>query len=62
MTTEYVPEMLTIKETAIRSGLSYDSIRKKCLCGEIVCIKNGRKFFVNWGKFVEYLNGNPQKN
>ena len=57
MTNEMIPEMLTIQQTADRSGLSYDSIRKKCLCGEIVCIKNGRKFYVNWGKFIEYLNG-----
>jgi hypothetical protein len=56
MITDTIPEMLTIKETAERSGLSYDSIRKRCLRGEIVCIRNGRKFYVNWEKFVEYLN------
>lgn len=53
-----IPEMITIRETSNRSGLSYDSIRKKCLCGEIVCIRNGSKFFVNWDKFLEYLNNN----
>lgn len=51
-----IPEMLTIRETAKRSGLSYHSIRNKCLRNEIVCIRNGKKFLVNWGKFVDYLN------
>ena len=52
-----IPEMLTIAQTAERSGLSYDSIRKKCLTREIVCIRNGRKYLVNWGRFLDYLNG-----
>ena len=52
-----VPVMLTIKETSEKSGLPYSAIRKKCLCGEVVCIRCGRKFLVNWNKFLEYLNG-----
>jgi len=55
--TDMIPEMLTIQETSDRSGLPYSTIRKMCLCGEIVHIKVGRKFLVNWRKFVEYLNG-----
>lgn len=57
MICEMIPEMLTIKQTAERSGLSYDSIRKRCLNNEIVYIRNGKKFLINWNKFLEYLNG-----
>lgn len=52
-----VPVMLTIKETSEKSGLPYSAIRKMCLCDEITYIKLGRKFLINWNKFLEYLNG-----
>ncbi len=52
-----VPVMLTIKETSEKSGIPYSAIRKKCLCGEITYIKTGRKFLVNWNRFLDYLNG-----
>lgn len=54
---EVIPEMLTLEQTSKRSGLSYDLLRKKCLNNEIVHIRSGRKFLVNWNKFVDYLNG-----
>lgn len=56
-----IPVMLTIKETAEKSGLPYSAIRKMCLCNEITYIKLGRKFLVNWNKFLEYLNGEEVK-
>lgn len=52
-----IPVMLTIKETSEKSGIPYSAIRKMCLCDEIVFIKTGRKFLVNWDRFVDYLNG-----
>lgn len=51
------PEMVTMRELSKRTGLSYDAIRKMLLRGEVVYIKVGKKFLVNAGKFVEYLNG-----
>lgn len=54
---ELLPEMHTIKETSERSGLSYDTIRKMCLKNEIVFIKTGRKYLINWNRFIDYLNG-----
>lgn len=51
-----VPTMLTIRETANRTGVSYDAIRKLCLRDEIVYIKVGKKFLINFEKFCEYLN------
>lgn len=51
------PEMVTIKTAAERTGLSYDAIRKMCLERKIIYIKAGSKFLINFGKFVDYLNG-----
>ena len=58
MPREMIPEMLTIRETAKRTGLSYDCIRKLCLSGEIVFMRVGRKYFINFSRFCDYLN-NP---
>ena len=54
---ELVPEMLTLKETAVRSGFAYSTLRKMCINNEIVHIKVGSKFLINWNLFVDYLNG-----
>ncbi len=52
-----IPEMLTLKETSDRTGLSYEFLRKLCLRGEIVFIKTGTKYLVNLPKLIEFLNG-----
>lgn len=54
---DLVPEMLTLDQTSKRSGFSYDTLRKMCLKNEIVYIKVGKKFLINWNRFVDYLNG-----
>ena len=51
-----MPEMITIKEAAQRTGLSYDFLRKSCLKGQIVHIRAGSKFLINFGKLVDWLN------
>ena len=51
-----IPTMITIKEAAGQTGLSYDYIRKLCLQGKIVYVKAGCKFLINMEKLVEYLN------
>lgn len=50
------PTMLTLKESSSKTGLSYDYLRKLCLEGQIVHIKAGNKFLVNFEKLVEFLN------
>ena len=55
-----VPEMITIKEAARRTGVSYDCIRKLCLQKKIVHIKAGSKYLVNFGMFCKYLNEGDQ--
>lgn len=50
-----IPTMLGIREAAIRTGLSYDHIRKLCLQGKIVYVRAGNKYLVNLEKLVEFL-------
>lgn len=52
-----VPEMITIRETSRRTGLSYDCLRKWCLQGKVIHVRVGHgKYLINWGRLVEYLN------
>ena len=50
------PEMITLREAAERTGLSYDRLRKMCLHGDIVFLRAGNRFLVNFGKLAEYLD------
>lgn len=49
-------QMVTLKEASNRTGISYDRLRKMCINGQIVYIKAGSKFLLNWEKLVDYLN------
>lgn len=51
-----VPTMITIREAARRTGVSYDFVWKLCRSNQIVYIRAGKKFLVNFEKFVEFLN------
>lgn len=53
---ENVHEMLTIKETANRSGFSYGAISRMCREGKFPCIHVGNRTYINWLKFNDYLN------
>lgn len=55
------PVMLTIRETAERVGLSYGIVRRMALRGEIVTVKSGRKTFVNYDRFIDFLNGRSEE-
>ncbi|MBR4577368.1 MAG: DNA-binding protein [Clostridia bacterium] len=48
--------MIGLKEASQRTGLSYDSLRKLCLCGQIVHIRAGTKYYVNFSRLIEFLN------
>lgn len=54
------PEMLTIRETAERAGLSYGIVRRWCLKGMIPIVKSGNKTYVNYDRFVDFLGGNGE--
>lgn len=52
-----IPTMLTLKETAERTGLSYYCLRQLCLEDKIIHIKTGAKYLINFDKLIDYLNG-----
>lgn len=53
-----VPTMLPIKVVAERTGLSYECLRQLCINGEIVHIRTGAKYLINWERLIDYLNKN----
>lgn len=57
MATNNTPEMLPIHKVASRTGLSYYFIRQLCLQDEIVYVRAGNKYLINYDRFIDYLNG-----
>lgn len=51
-----MPIMIPMREASRRTGVSYDALRKKCLNHEIVFIRCGAKFLINYQKLLQYLN------
>ena len=51
-----VPLMLTIEETAEKSGLSVYTIRTWIKRGKLKHIKAGRKYLISWDNFCDFLN------
>ncbi len=49
-------QMVTLKEASQRTGISYDRLRKMCINNQVVHIKAGCKFLLNWERLVDYLN------
>lgn len=52
-----LPKMKTIKEMSELTGLSYTMLRNLCLENKIVHIRAGKKYLINYDRFVDYLNG-----
>lgn len=53
-----MPKMLTIKEAAAETGLSYGVVRRWCISGAFKgFVKAGNKTLINYDRFVEFLNG-----
>lgn len=51
-----MPWMITLKQAAEKTGLSYNFLRQMCLKGEIAHVRAGSKFLINSEKLAEYLN------
>lgn len=49
--------MKTLKEMAELTCLSYTMLRNLCLENKIVHIRAGKKYLINYDRFVDYLNG-----
>ena len=56
-----IPTMLTIRETAQRSGLAVHYVRKLCLREKVCAVRAGKKYLLNFEKFIEYLNQGERK-
>ncbi len=56
MANSIIPTMLTIKDTARRTGLAEYYIRKLIWNNEICFIQAGSKYLVNVDKLIEYLD------
>ena len=51
------PRMKTIKAVAKLTSMSYTSLRNLCLENQIVHIRVGKKYLINYDRFIDYLNG-----
>ena len=54
--TDTQPLMVTIRDASKRTGCSYDFIRQKCINNEIVFVKSGNRYLINFPLFLQYLN------
>ena len=54
-----IPVMVTIREAASKTGLSYDYLRKACLTQTITHIRCGNRYLINLEKLVKILNQDP---
>ena len=52
------PLMLTIDETASKSGLSAYTIRTWIKTGVLPYVLIGRKYLISWDNFCKFLNSN----
>ena len=57
--TDFIPEMLGIRDVAKRTGLSYNALRLMCLNNEIPNIRIGQRgdFKINYSALCRILNG-----
>jgi len=51
-----LPRMKAIKEMVELTGLPYTFFRGLCVQNKIVYIKTGKKYLINYDKFIDYLN------
>lgn len=48
--------MKPIKEMVELTGLSYSFLRQLCMQNKIVHIRSGKKYLINYDRFIDYLN------
>lgn len=56
-TARKLPIMKSIKEMVELTGFSYMHLRNLCLQNEIVYVRAGKKYLINYDRFIDYLNG-----
>ena len=48
--------MVTIREAADRTGLTYSCIRRLCMTNQITYVKSGKKYYINLNKLLLFLD------
>lgn len=56
-----IPRMVPIQTVADECGFSYKTLWKMCKENQIVYIKAGNKYLINFEKFIEFLNTGVQE-
>lgn len=51
------PRMVTIRECAKETGISYYALRRMCLNDEITYFRIGTKFLINLDLLIDQMNG-----
>ena len=57
MPLQKLPVMKTIKEMVELTGFTYMHLRNLCLENKIIHVRAGKKYLINYDRFVDYLNG-----
>lgn len=57
MELQKLPVMKPLKEMVELTGFSYRHLRNLCLENKIVHTRAGKKYFINYDRFCDYLNG-----
>lgn len=55
---EHIPTMLSLREAASRTGISYDALRRLCINHQVAHIRvgsKGGKFLINFESLIDYL-------
>ena len=56
-----LPTMLTIEELSEMTGFSKYYIRKLCIAKKIVHVYTGRRYLINYDKFIDFLNAGDER-
>ena len=51
-----LPKMKTLREMSELTGLSYAMLRNLCIQNKIVYIRTGKKYLINYDRFIDFLN------
>ena len=51
-----LPKMKTLKEMSELTGLPYAMLRNLCMQNKIVYIRTGKKYLINYDRFIDFLN------
>ncbi len=54
-----IPRMVTMKQAAALTGLSFWAVRNMYLNNEVLYYKSGRKVFINLDDLCRRLSGSP---